>query len=87
LQQAIEESIASADFVRSAADYWTAAERDLDQTWEEQWQKLAPGEDVLVRVWKKYDRSYNKERDGPEIARAMSAPDELREVLESLFRD
>jgi hypothetical protein len=50
--------------------------------------KLAPGEEVLGAVFKRYGGKFNKRRDGPEMAKLMTAaevPAEIKDVIEALL--
>jgi len=82
-QEAIAARLPSADLLGEIAAQWTAVESELEAVWDEHWQELAPGSDILTYVWKSYGRAYSKAHDGLAIAQSMEPPGELAEV----FRD
>jgi hypothetical protein len=52
---------------------WEEEAINLASVWEQDWQKLVPGAQVLDLVWQQYGCRYKKTRDGPRIASAMGA--------------
>jgi AAA ATPase domain len=80
-QRAVGWRVPSAGLLDEIATRWTAVESELEADWEDHWQELAPGSDVLAHVWQAYGRAYNKLHDGLAITQAMEPPGELAEVL------
>jgi hypothetical protein len=89
LQAAIAGRLPSDDLGDTLAERWAAVEAEITAHWGEHWQDLAPGEEVLDALWRKYlGDGYNKRMDGLAIAQAMSQPpDELRTLLVRFLED
>ncbi|MEV8547540.1 AAA family ATPase [Streptomyces sp. NPDC051572] len=74
--EAVEAKISSA---------WEQHEEEVSSNWDADWKNLAPGADVLKRLWLKYlDRGYSKSQDGLALAEAMEQPPQ---VLKDLLTD
>lgn len=84
-QRAVGWRVPSAGLLDEIATRWTAVESELEAVWEEHWQELAPGSDVLAHVWQAYGRVYSKLHDGLAITQAMEPPGELAEVLQDFL--
>ena len=84
---AIADRLPSEGLLDDLTKEWVAAEEDLAATWEERWQELAPGSDVLAYLWRTYGRSYDKLQDGLATARRMQAPTELTDILHRFLTD
>lgn len=68
---------------RKIADLWAESEAAVNAAWEKRWLELAPGYDVLSRVWTALGGAYHKQVDGPAIAAAMNEPpQELKHLLD-----
>jgi hypothetical protein len=81
LQQAVAARV-PAGLLDEMATRWRSIEGELEDVWEEHWQELAPGSDILTHVWQSYGRaSYNKLHDGLAIAEALEPPSELADAL------
>jgi predicted ATPase len=64
---------------------WEQHEEEVSSNWDADWKNLAPGADVLKRLWLKYlDRGYGKSQDGLALAEAMEQPPQ---VLKDLLAD
>ncbi|GIJ49801.1 hypothetical protein Val02_66870 [Virgisporangium aliadipatigenens] len=64
---------------------WDEHSGTIGATWDDEWTMLAPGDEVLTLIWKKFaQRSYSKSGDGQRIAREMGAPPE---ILARIIRD
>jgi hypothetical protein len=89
LQAAIAEQLPSDDLRDTLAKRWAAVEAEVTANWADRWRDLAPGEEVLGAIWRKYlGAGYNKRVDGLAIAQAMSEPpDELRTLLVRFLED
>jgi AAA ATPase domain len=66
---------------------WMAVEQELRSVWEECWQELAPGSDVLTNLWRTHGRVFDKLHDGLAIARHSRPPAELEEILQRFIGD
>ncbi len=66
---------------------WSAHAAEIDAAWDEAWESLAPGADVLKGIWQHFLGSgYSKSKDGPALAKAMRTPPEsLRNVFDSFM--
>ena len=78
---AVAQRLPSEQLLDEVTQRWAAAEKDLEDAWEEHWQELAPGSEVLAGLWRSDERTYDKLHDGLAIAKGMSAPAELTEVI------
>lgn len=73
------------DVAARVADAFDQEQVALDAIWVEQRRALAPGDDVLRRLFSRAGRSFDKSRDGVAIARHMSAPPkELVDLVDGL---
>jgi ABC-type cobalamin/Fe3+-siderophores transport system ATPase subunit len=70
------------------ADTVDKARKKLDREWarKEAPRKLAPGADILARLYRDVGGSYDKARDGERIARNLTKGDIAEELLEILKR-
>lgn len=67
---------------------WAEAEQAVEAEWPDRWKSLAPGEDVLKKLYSRFlDRSFVKATDGPTLARAVLATDGVPPELERLLAD
>jgi energy-coupling factor transporter ATP-binding protein EcfA2 len=58
---------------------WGRVERRVSRGWSKHKLDIAPGTEILEAIWRAHGGSYDKRRDGPRIAAAMSTgPDEIR---------
>jgi hypothetical protein len=89
LQAAVAERLPSDDLRDQIAERWAAVEAEITANWTERWKDLAPGEEVLDALWRKYMAAgYRKKADGLAIAQAMIAPpDELKALLTRFLKD
>jgi AAA domain len=89
LQAAVAERLPSDDLRDQIAERWAAVEAEITANWTERWKDLAPGEEVLDALWRKYMAAgYSKKADGLAIAQAMIAPpDELKALLTRFLKD
>jgi hypothetical protein len=73
----------TADDLRTQiADLWTRAEQDVARHADAELLAIAPGEEILDTIFQRFAaRGYNKRPDGPAIAKAMSPPLEIGDVL------
>jgi hypothetical protein len=78
---AVAQRLPSEQLLDEIKQRWAAAEKDLEDNWEEHWQELAPGSEVLAGLWRADERTYDKLHDGLAIAKGMSAPAELTGVI------
>jgi predicted ATPase len=87
LAHALSEAVDAGAAARQAVpERWAAVEAEVRDEWEERWQMLAPGADVLGRVWRDAGLRYDKLRDGVRIAAATAqAPAELRSIIEAFL--
>jgi predicted ATPase len=71
------------------SEYWAEEESLLLGTWESNWRRLAPGEELLEQIWEHYQLGgYSKLADGPAIAANMAQPpSDLRKVLTEFVRE
>ena len=89
LQAAVAERLPDDDLRDQIAERWAAVEAQITADWAVRWQELAPGEEVLGALWRKYMAAgYSKKADGLAIARAMTAPPyELKVSLTRFLKD
>lgn len=68
---------------------WEQRDGEISSNWDADWKNLAPGADILQRLWLKYlDRGYNKSRDGLALAEAMEVPPQvLHELLDAFMQE
>jgi predicted ATPase len=68
---------------------WRAADADVASHEAQRLLEIAPGEEILGAVFRRYaDRGYSKRQDGVAIAKAMSAPpEEIRALLDTFMAD
>jgi hypothetical protein len=88
-QSAVLGRLPAADSLRDRiADLWAREDAAVKAEWEERWRELAPGDDVLVGLWRRLGVAYDKQVDGPAIAAAFNEPpQELRELFEHFIGD
>lgn len=61
-------------------------EAEVNQEWDERWQDLVPGADLLTGLFSHYGVRFQKARDGQALAYAMGQPpDELVDVVTALM--
>jgi hypothetical protein len=72
------------EFARRVEALHADEEEQLRRQWPANQLRIAPGSDLLDAVLKDYGLRYDKSRDGLALARAISPPDELATVVESL---
>lgn len=67
---------------------WAEAEKSVEAEWPDRWKSLAPGEDVLQKLYTRFlGRDFVKATDGPTLARAVLATDGVPPELERLLAD
>lgn len=68
---------------------WGIHSAEVETAWEDKWEALAPGADVLKGIWQHFLGSgYSKSTDGPTLAREMTAPPKtLRDAFASFMSD
>ncbi|MFF4703496.1 AAA family ATPase [Streptomyces sp. NPDC001288] len=67
---------------------WAQHENEVSSSWDVEWKELAPGADVLQGLWMEYlGRGYRKSTDGLALAKAMEAPQVLRELLDNFMQE
>jgi hypothetical protein len=68
---------------------WAEAEEEVARCADEELLAVAPGEEILNEIFKRFARRrYHKRDDGVAIARAMPAPPkEIRDLLKDFMRD
>jgi len=72
------------DVTRRIAEVWDSETERLARDWDERRLVLAPGEEILVRLWTARGGAFDKSRDGPAIAAAMgSPPTELEDAVKN----
>jgi energy-coupling factor transporter ATP-binding protein EcfA2 len=83
LRKAVQEALPSADKLVSDVDcLWAETQGRIDSGWESHKTDVAPGTEILSAIWRAHGGSYDKRRDGQQIAAAMAAgPKEVREAL------
>lgn len=65
---------------------WQRASEDVSAAWEQDWQALAPGADVINGILAHFGLDgFSKSADGPKIAASTAAPEELRTILQSFI--
>jgi energy-coupling factor transporter ATP-binding protein EcfA2 len=80
-----EEAAAGAETV---AELWQTEEAEVEESWEERWRELAPGEELLTAVWEAHGGKFDKGRDGSQIALEMTEPpSELKERFDTFLSD
>lgn len=77
----VQEKLPPGDLLDEIAAAWDREEQQVDEQWEERWLELAPGADVLERLFAEVGLTYNKLRDGQRLASASPAPEELRDAI------
>jgi predicted ATPase len=89
LQAAVAERLPSDGLRDKLAERWAAVEAEITANWAERWKDLAPGEEVLDSLWRKYlGAGFSKRMDGLAIAKAMAEPpDELKTLLTRFLND
>jgi hypothetical protein len=87
LLETVRARVPNADEVaENIGTLWDEARELVDRDWDDRWRELAPGADVLERVWSKYGLHFHKEDDGRRIATLMSEPpEELLNVVETFI--
>jgi AAA domain, putative AbiEii toxin, Type IV TA system len=65
--------------------FWREEDEALNAVWEDHWNRLAPGEEVLTAVWRTVGARYVKRRDGLRLARGMVTPPESLATRLELF--
>ena len=67
---------------------WDEAEADVGKHTDDALLEIAPGEEILNTLFVQYTgRRYKKRVHGPEIAAAMSPPEELAELFRIFMAD
>jgi hypothetical protein len=59
---------------------------DVDSVWEREKMKIVPGEEVLSGLFSRYNLSYKKDRDGPQIAAKMHE-DEIEYEVSKIIKE
>ncbi|MEU9242840.1 AAA family ATPase [Streptomyces sp. NPDC048385] len=80
---------AAEDIEEKISFAWERHKEEVLSGWDSDWRNLAPGADVLKRLWLKYlDRGYSKSKDGLALAEAMKEPPQaLQELLNEFMQD
>jgi AAA domain, putative AbiEii toxin, Type IV TA system/AAA ATPase domain len=79
-------NLPKADQLDKIEEKWRVIEAKVSAQWAGSWKLLAPGSDLLERLWKRYGLSYDKATDGQLIAASMeTGPQELRVLLEGFI--
>lgn len=89
LQQAVAQRLPeSSALEKQIADLWEKADAQVTAAWSANWKALAPGEEVLQGIWRRYELGkYSKTNDGPRIAAAMaSPPPDLVQILDDFLQ-
>ncbi|MFD8967697.1 AAA family ATPase [Streptomyces sp. NPDC059568] len=68
---------------------WTAHSQAVNATWDQDWETLAPGADVLKSIWQNFlARGYSKSTDGPSLAEEIKTPPKtLRDIFDTFMSD
>ncbi|SEC17344.1 AAA domain-containing protein, putative AbiEii toxin, Type IV TA system [Streptomyces sp. 1222.5] len=71
------------------SEAWFTHTAEIDAAWDDAWESLAPGADVLKGIWQHFLGSgYSKSKDGPALAKLMRTPPEaLRNVFNAFLSD
>jgi predicted ATPase len=84
----LERLMTPADLTAQIAVAWAEAEADIATYTAPQLLPIAPGEEILDKVFMRFTgRHYKKREDGPAIARNMERPAELRDTLNDFLAD
>jgi predicted ATPase len=77
------------DIEQQIRDDWDRIEAETSARWETDWNKLAPGEEILDKIFKEFlGRKYGKTADAGDLARCMGGPPrEIAEVISSFLSD
>jgi energy-coupling factor transporter ATP-binding protein EcfA2 len=83
----LERLLSPAELRALISEAWDAAESDVASQTGEALLAIAPGEEILKTIFKRFaDRGYSKLRDGVAIAKAMAVPpEEIKELLEEFM--
>jgi len=79
----VRSKLPEADLLEVIAAAWDKEEEVVEAAWDEHWIELAPGADILERLYKARGLSYNKRTDGPRIAAHVEPPREIIDVLKA----
>lgn len=83
----VEERLSQADEILPLiTQRWLASVQEISDAWKSDRYRLVGGSDILERLWRENGLRYDKKRDGVRLAQRISAPEELRLLLEELFR-
>jgi len=67
-------------------EHWKAVEAELDAEWDDRWHLIAPGEELLVEMFKRHHTErFDKQVHGPQLAAALEPPDELVRIMDELI--
>lgn len=72
---------------RDVGRLWDQEMALVDAQWSERKLDMAPGEEILCAVFQRYGRSFDKGRDGPRLARRVSPPKELMQLIGDFLAD
>jgi hypothetical protein len=86
---AVTERLMTADEISDQVTRaWAEAEQDVSDRQGPELLAIAPGEEVLEAVFRRFaGMKYDKRRDGPVIARAMQPPEEIKDLLAEFMAD
>jgi energy-coupling factor transporter ATP-binding protein EcfA2 len=86
--QVLARMMTADDLRAQVADVWAEAEQDVMSQAGPELLAIAPGEEILNTVFRRFaGRAYDKRRDGPQIAKAISPPPEINEVFADFLAD
>ena len=84
----LERMMTPDDLRAQVADVWAQAEQDVTSQAGAELLAIAPGEEILNTIFQRFaGRAYDKRRDGPQIAKAISPPREISKVLADFLAD
>jgi hypothetical protein len=80
-----DSSLAGARDTRSGIEQmWAEEERVVRTEWADRWHQLVPAAALLGELWKEFGLTFDKSRDGYELAKRTAPPDELRIAIDRL---
>lgn len=84
----IDRMMTAEDLRAQINEVWSQAEQDVASKNGAQLLAIAPGEEILKTVFQHFaGRTYDKRRDGPTLAKAISAPAEIGRLLADFLAD
>jgi hypothetical protein len=87
LLERFQENLPTGDIADDVAAAWDVQTAELEENWSADWMKLAPGADLLDRLFREAGLQYDKLTDGERIASLVEPPEELRNALAALVTD